>query len=235
MNVLQSVLSCRQDEDGLGPVAELLACVAPVPLDLIVSSLGGVGTNMMMQFLHQAGFSINLVTDYDGLKHAPAPPRMPAERAPRLALYIFGNPLLSVASHYRRAWAEAQAAKTSGRGAFQDFPQTFALYLERGEDLFGYEAALTHWLGDLVEYDILLVRYEHVFEHVEQLLWEVTTRAGRLPLDLRDLVARFPQQKKRKSEVTAAQQEMMYKNLQIKIDRLPDIFIRRAGEQLSLE
>eukprot|EP00775_Hariotina_reticulata_P013695 gene13695-13817_t len=93
--------------------------------------------------------------------------RPPAQlTAQTRVIYLFGNPLACVASHYRRHHAYHQALKTSANPTLSeaDFPQTFQEYINRGEDLFGLEEHLDSWLHTPTAYDVLFVRYENMFD-----------------------------------------------------------------------
>ncbi|KAK3260078.1 hypothetical protein CYMTET_30948, partial [Cymbomonas tetramitiformis] len=142
MEALQTALASSQAANQ-GGVAQLLACLEDMRLDIHICSVGGVGTDLLLEFFDTAGFKVNLVTDRDYLKHTHCPPTYGDTKvAPRVCLYLFGDPLDSVCSHYRRGWAYSQAHKTSGGSTLVEtsFPPTFEEYLKRGEDLFGYES-----------------------------------------------------------------------------------------------
>eukprot|EP01024_Parvocaulis_polyphysoides_P043365 TRINITY_DN3965_c0_g1_i1.p2 TRINITY_DN3965_c0_g1~~TRINITY_DN3965_c0_g1_i1.p2 ORF type:complete len:150 (-),score=1.13 TRINITY_DN3965_c0_g1_i1:388-837(-) len=92
-----------------------------------------------------------------GLSHQ-RPPQWNSESAPRVVVYIFGNPLRAIQSHYRRGQAQHQASKTSGRKVFTYFPESFEEYVEMDQDLFGVAEHIENWLNTPTEYEILFVR-----------------------------------------------------------------------------
>lgn len=231
MEALRAALSTSATTSG--PVQDLLQHLTEVKLDVQIASVGGVGTDLLMRFLNEHGISTNLVTDFDSLKHPFKPLEFTSGSEPHACIYLFGNPLDSIASHYRRGWAERQASKTSGGTVFSDFPQTFEQYIARGEDLFGYEPTLKHWLTDIVAYDILLVRYEHLFDHVPELLDFICKKTSPLG-DLQAMVADFPAKRERKSRVSDAQKASLYVDLQQRIESLPHCFVRKAGQAVHL-
>mmetsp|Transcript_5006 Transcript_5006/g.9419 ORF Transcript_5006/g.9419 Transcript_5006/m.9419 type:complete len:235 (-) Transcript_5006:162-866(-) len=229
MEALRASLSASATGSSSEHVANLLSCLNELRLDVQIASVGGVGTDLLLKFLNDHHFSTNLVTDFDNLKHPFRPAKFACGGGPRAVVYLFGNPLESVASHYRRGWAERQASKTGGPTAFEDFPPTFEEYVEQGKDLFGYEGALTNWLKDPVEYDILFVQYEFLFDHVEEFLQFVCMKTAR-QADVQELMNHFPDRRDRESQVTDRQKELMYRPLQHRVDKLPHCFVRRAGE-----
>ena len=89
---------------------------APRPLKrLYVVSIGGVGTTPLMEALRASlrsiNYDLNSIPDTDYLKHAPfgLTARMRLHRRqPAAILYVLGNPLAALESHFRRGWAGFQ-------------------------------------------------------------------------------------------------------------------------------
>ena len=91
---------------------------APLPRPqkrLLVISIGGVGTTALMQALRTSlraiHYEMNAVPDADLLKHAPYSIMGRARvlrRSPAAILYLIGNPLAALESHFRRGWAGFQ-------------------------------------------------------------------------------------------------------------------------------
>lgn len=85
---------------------------------LLVVSVGGVGTTSLMGVLStelgNARVELNDINDGDGLKHAPFGP---ASRGavvafdPTVILYIIGDPVAALLSHFRRGWPDSQLCK----------------------------------------------------------------------------------------------------------------------------
>ncbi|KAF8072926.1 hypothetical protein HT031_000586 [Scenedesmus sp. PABB004] len=163
MDVLKAVLAARPERSL--QVEELLAALAGLQLEVCICSPGGVGSTELSNFLtRDARLACNLLTDQDAMRHASRPPA--GLGAGTVVVYLFGDPLACVASHYRRGHAHHQALKTSGRpdlGA-AGFPANFDAYVARGEDLFGLERHLDSWLRTPTPYDVLFVRYEAMFD-----------------------------------------------------------------------
>jgi len=78
---------------------------------------GGVGQSYVMKKLGDA--LLNCIYDSDGEKHSPVLPKnRPHSRDYSTpTLYIYGDPMMTIQSHYRRNWANNQAHKIS-RGKF---------------------------------------------------------------------------------------------------------------------
>jgi hypothetical protein len=89
---------------------------------LLVISIGGVGTTPLMLALLDAlavphiNMTINSPVDKDGLKHvwvsAQALPKLLAFQ-PAAVLYLLGDPLPAIYSHFTRAWAGVQMCKVA--------------------------------------------------------------------------------------------------------------------------
>lgn len=86
----------------------------PLPAIIMCPSLppaGGVGSTELSNFLTQAGLRCNLVTDQDALRHVHTPPAHLGSTTQ--VVYLFGDPLAAVASHYRRNHALHQVRGSS--------------------------------------------------------------------------------------------------------------------------
>ena len=235
MDVLKAVLQARGP--GSPAVTELLTLLGNVaPLDVHVCSVGGMATTELFAFLDANGFSHNLVSDEDALKHAAAPPATPAARR---TIYVFGNLLESVMSHYRRGWAFHQATKTNGGAPLCEatFPKSFDEYVANAVDSFGYKHHVRNWLVRPVQYDILFVRYEMMFspESAERIIRFLVAGTDR-ETNTAALLGAFPHKRERQSRVSREHAETpIYRELQLALDRLPDYFVRTAGEIVELE
>eukprot|EP00882_Tetradesmus_deserticola_P011750 GHRQ01012433.1.p1 GENE.GHRQ01012433.1~~GHRQ01012433.1.p1 ORF type:complete len:254 (+),score=62.62 GHRQ01012433.1:621-1382(+) len=240
MDVLKCLLAARDDSSP--QVQELLDCLSDPSFDLqaCICSVGGVGSTHLSNFLTRAGISCNLLTDQDAMRHVNRPP---AHLSPGTCLvYLFGDPLACVASHYRRNQAYHQALKTSGNPELNEstFPKNLQEYLCRGEDLFGLQQHLDNWLETRTQCDILFVRYERMFDlPVAAALFRniCNPPAASSPLkseeELQAMAAEFcSQQRQRGSQVSAEQRQAMYMQLAAKMDAVPAIFIRRIDCQI---
>mmetsp|Transcript_13689 Transcript_13689/g.41303 ORF Transcript_13689/g.41303 Transcript_13689/m.41303 type:complete len:272 (+) Transcript_13689:470-1285(+) len=93
-----------------------------------VVSPGGVGSSHLIVTLGERHFAVNHFADNDGLKHLHRPPKVsslysqldlsrdPAtKRVPFRAIYLFDQPIMAVASHFRRHFWPVQALKLNQR------------------------------------------------------------------------------------------------------------------------
>jgi hypothetical protein len=204
---VRALLACL-DEAGSGSTANAAntanaetATTTSFGVDVAIHGPGAAGSTHLANFLHrEAGLRCNLLVDPDGSRHAPWPPPPPSSPPsssssapappppPPCLIYLYSDdPLLGVASFFRRGIAAEQALKTTGAAALASapagvdqqttkqraraalrlaggFPQTFDAFLERGEDLFGLEAHLEGWLTLPAATDVLFLRYEGAFE-----------------------------------------------------------------------
>ncbi|GBF96285.1 hypothetical protein Rsub_09080 [Raphidocelis subcapitata] len=282
MEALKLALSMREPTPQ---VQQLLDCLGDpsFDLDVYICSVGGVGSTELSNFLTRHGLS--------------PPPRLGAP--PPRVIYLFGDPLASVASHYRRGIAEHQALKTGGSAAAAaaaaaapaaapaiapaaapaaaaaagpaaaaaagpvaaaggggGFPRTFEDYVERGEDLFGYEAHLENWLTAPVDYDIFYARqgsrvvmelraardpsalvslrpkrYERMFDpDVALPLLLHACSPKKTPAEAASMAAAWRASRRaRASVVPEAARARMYRDLAARMEALPAAFVRRAG------
>ncbi|KAG1653001.1 hypothetical protein FOA52_007856 [Chlamydomonas sp. UWO 241] len=166
MEALRSVLAAVEaPPEG---VLALLRALGPQSESGLVHicSYGGVGSTELSNFLKRHGIATNLLRDEDNLRHVGRPPRH-GPCGPRVVVYLYGDPLSSIASHYRRGHALHQAIKTSGNHQLRaaTFPPTFEAYVCRGADLFGYASHFRAWLREPTSgYDVVMVRYERMWE-----------------------------------------------------------------------
>ncbi|MEW5316224.1 MAG: hypothetical protein WDW38_007605 [Sanguina aurantia] len=149
--------------------------------------------------------------------------------SPKLVIYLYGDPLAAVASHYRRDHAYHQALKTSGHLWMKptDFPATFEEYVSRGEDLFGLIKHYEAWLTSPTNYPILFLRYEHMFreEVANQLFCHICSSTG-CSADPAALASAFTFLSRQRSCQVSAHMSPLYEQLIQHMDTLPSIFIR---------
>ncbi|PNW87241.1 hypothetical protein CHLRE_02g114650v5 [Chlamydomonas reinhardtii] len=167
------------------------------------------------------------------LPQPPQPPRVPQCR-PRHVVYLYGDPLAAVASHYRRGHACHQAQKTSGHPARlspANFPATFAEYVSRGEDLFGLEDHFRGWLAAPADYPVTLVRYEHMFDmDVALPLFTMLCGHKLSEQQVNAMAEAFVASKRpRSSQVPAEYYGRMYGRLLADMDALPALHTRDAA------
>jgi len=110
-------------------VKSLVKLLEGVPdIEVHICSVGGLGSTFLSNFLNKYGINTNLLKDQDNLRHCPRPPEF--HKAISRGIYIFGNMLDSVFSHFRRGHAWDQACKTSGRIQPENMFSSFEAYIE---------------------------------------------------------------------------------------------------------
>lgn len=159
---------------------------------------------------------------------------------PSRVVYLFGDPLASVASHYRRGIAPHQAIKTCGGGpacaaaravAAGTFPRTFDEYVRGGEDLFGYERHFESWMSSPIAYDALFVRYDALFDPpVASALMAHAAAPSKGAAAAEAMAAEWAgMRRERRSRVGEGQRRQMYVELAARMAGMPPAFYRRAG------
>jgi len=228
---------------GAGPegeisqaVGSLLECLNDSVTDVHVCCVGGVGSSFLMAFLNRRGLTTNLQTDADGLRHCPRPPPTTTAGAIRRGVYLFGNPLDAVASHFARGHAAHQASKTSGREPPPGALCSLEAYVAGGCDHFGLEAHLHNWMTLPLPYDVMFVRYERMFEPeaaraLLHFVYQDSMDAAAVDAAL--LPDFLAQRRARSTQLTDAQRQAMYSELQAKVDTMPAWFVRKADAGAS--
>ena len=87
-------------------------------------------------------------------------------------LYIYGNPYNALLSYYRRSqvdktWIQRHCKDLNGRYSEINPNWSVEDYLNNGEDLLGLEPHLDTWLDAKVNYDILFVEFENMWNNLE--------------------------------------------------------------------
>lgn len=140
-------------------------------MDVLISSHGGVGTTFIAEFIRQS-LRTNDPGDRDHLKHLPLPPRRLDPRT--RILYVYGDPVDSVLSLFRRGYARVQGCKN---GVFNPHFAMGALeqYALGGRDDLGMARHLKAWTTSgnyknpaiAVSYDALWERAQDILEFLE--------------------------------------------------------------------
>ena len=237
MHALRSVLSSIKSADQSDGVKELLSLLRPEEFgfyDCQLVSWGGVGSTELSNFLNKHNITTNLLKDGDLMRHANKPPDLygpEGESGPRVIVYLYGDPLASIASHYRRGHPYHQALKTNGgrRILERDFPLTFESYCQKGEDLFGLQEHFNNWMTLKISLprNVLLLRYERMFEEeVCQPLFEMIC-PGREQGLLRLMVEEWCRGKRaRESVVPVELRHLMYTELSEQMQGMPPLLVR---------
>lgn len=208
--------------------------------DAVVVSYGGVGTTFFVEFLRDR-LRVNSHNSFDdGIKHANSPnhPVFKGKRV-RRAIYVYGNPIQAVMSHFRRDYHKYMIPKLTsdshtGSADYTELVRaspvdiTFDQFLEEGKDQFGLAEHWRRWTREPLAFDTLFVRFEVFFENLEAIF-------DFLELPRSDL-AHFPAKKERKTALLQldpakrAAMDTIYGDLVRDMDARPGLFIRRAEE-----
>lgn len=208
----------------------------------IVASYGGAGSKTLVRgILNQppSGSSpVNLVRRHHTHK------RVPYEEVPegKKVIYVYGDPAHSIASFFRRAANEdpddphPRHANFLARhcrnieGDLEKITVGYSLedFLRSDEDPFGLADHFHSWMTANVPYPILFVRYEALWDHVE----EIFDFVGIPPAE----AASFPEkranyvERNRKYDGPLAQLRIKFARFIAEIDRLPPILLRGSSE-----
>ncbi|GLC45673.1 hypothetical protein PLESTB_001318000 [Pleodorina starrii] len=155
---------------------------------------------------------------------------------PRHVVYLYGDPLAAVASHYRRGQACHQAQKTSGNPTALSpatFPASLEDYVARGEDLFGLQEHFHSWRTQPRDYPIVMLRYERMFEPaVASELFRLLCSHKLTAERLEEMAAAFVASRRpRRSQVPGEMYDRMYGDLLAAMDRLPPLYVRQPASE----
>ncbi len=191
-------------------------------VEVLVASYGGVGTTFLSEAISRYRL-VNDPRDMDGYKHCPVPPLRGSKHLK--VIYVVGNPILAVASLFRRGFHSDQAGKLQYSQWIRRFPNrnlTLEDYAKNGMDLFLFEEHFEAWTNEYVFYPTLVLKYESIHESLTQIREFLS-----LPPEF---VSDFPPQKERGSSLdkialeTLKNLQKMYASLENKINSLPKIF-----------
>ncbi|MBR8826989.1 MAG: tetratricopeptide repeat protein [Gomphosphaeria aponina SAG 52.96 = DSM 107014] len=141
-------------------------------LDVIICSSGGVGTSFFMDFVQEHKY-INSPGDIDGLKHLDQPPIGKTKQNFK-ALYIFGDPLNAVVSLFRRNFQHPHSCKLLANYVdIEPIARYCSLeeYVDEGIDRLKLEQHFDNWSNAQVNYPIMLVKYETMWEHLPEIFY----------------------------------------------------------------
>ena len=181
----------------------------------------------MLIFLHEY-LKVNNSKDHDWLKHSPRPPV--TLNSNLKFIYVFGDPVNSVISLFRRNFQYPHSSKLAkmnpqySRLMSPDW--TLEDYAREGADLFGFQNHFSNWYHSEVQNDILFVRMETMHQHVEAIL-DFTGLS-------REKADRFPAKFQRKSNADALPAEIrdglhaIYRDFKRQLDSVPDISVKKG-------
>ena len=131
-------------------------------MDVIVSSFGGVGTSPFLIWL-SSQLNCNSPSDLDNLKHV-VDPKVVSDNAEKF-VYIFGDPVESILSLYRRNHIGSQFTKLTG----EYNKITIEEYADSGKDLLNYERQFDNWTNFNCK-PVLYLKYPHFWSHEAEIL-----------------------------------------------------------------
>jgi hypothetical protein len=198
-------------------------CV-PLNLDLVISSFGGAGTTLLINFFNNY-FRTNSYRDYDRLKHLPYPPL--SFKKNQKFIYLFGDPVHATISLFRRNFHRSQSKKILDglRIKQQPLPTVITLeeYASQGVDRFYLRDHFMNWYRSSHSHPILFIRYETLYQNLDTLFEFLN-----LP---EDLVSTFPPYKERQSynhelpEDTLSKLHEMHHDFIEELKLMPDVKI----------
>lgn len=151
-----------------------------------VVSFGGVGTHMLMPMIKKSewlGHAIrnNKILHMRCPHHMRMPPASFKEHGYHgevKLIYVFGDPINSVLSHFRRritnkrSWCKHHCMNI--QGDYKKFSSRWDLkdYLRNGVDLFRLEEHFDNWTSlkpESIDYDYMILKYETASRHENQI------------------------------------------------------------------
>jgi hypothetical protein len=199
----------------------------PRKIEFCVVSAGGVATTQLLTHF-ESRHCVNCHQDADNLKHLPIPAVSfnPAFRY----IYVFGDPVPSVISLFRRGFYVLQARKLQRGYPGPPLPRMpIREYAAGGRDLFGFERHFDNYYERHLIHPTLFVRYDALWENLDRIRDFLGLGA--------DEFANFAQRSRRKSDDHAPcrhvmrQLQAIYKPFNDRLAALPDAFVR--GEHLA--
>ncbi|MGH8045721.1 MAG: hypothetical protein ACREKL_00620 [Chthoniobacterales bacterium] len=199
----------------------------PRSLEFCVVSAGGVATTQLLKHFRERHI-VNCHKDGDNLKHLPVPAVSfnPAFRY----IYIFGDPVPSVISLFRRGFHVLQARKLhrGDSGPQPELRMTIKEFAAGGRDLFGFERHFDNYYERHLIHPTLFVRYDALWENLDAIRDFLGCAA--------DEFAGFAPRCQRSEERVPSphvqrQLRAIYQPFNDRLAALPDAFVR--GEGLS--
>ncbi|XOF32206.1 MAG: hypothetical protein ACL93V_09090 [Candidatus Electrothrix sp. YB6] len=148
-----------------------------------VTSFGGAGTTMLLEFLQEQGVKVPQEFDSGIWKHLPEPPCVSRYQLPSdfRAVYLTADPIDALLSVFRRGYHMAHAvrmqsaARWPGHFLMRDEPDPpWGLhdFLAEKRDCFGIYDQFKAWTTSPPQrrgYQIMLLKYERLWNHIEEL------------------------------------------------------------------
>ena len=139
------------------PKKNLKSLVVPKEIDVIISSMGGVGTTFFIDHIKKYK-STNALNDSDGYKHLLFPP-LSANKDIKF-IYLFGNPINSVISLFNRDMHHEHSKKKLIYAInLKSINKEASLeqYAAEGVDKFLFSEQFNNWFTDSKFYPTLFI------------------------------------------------------------------------------
>lgn len=208
--------------------------------DAVITSFGGSGTTMLLDFLGER-MRVNDANSFvDGIKHANSPNHPALEgREIGCAIYIYGDPVHTVLSLFRRGYYRRMIYKLSS-DTHRDGPDYFSAsqenrteitldeFVERGEDLFSINRHWKNWTTAPLRFPVAFVRQAELIHHIP----DVLEFAGLTRADALD----YPAERQRArtgmnlDQGTLAKLTAIYAETLADMARRPAFFVREPEE-----
>lgn len=152
-----------------------------------IVSFGGVGTHMLMPMIKESDWLGHVIKNRR-IRHMRSPHHIRKPPATfkeygyhgkvRL-IYVFGDPVNSVLSHFRRritnkkSWCKHHCMNIQGNYKKLSPRWNLEDYLNNGVDLFGLEEHFDNWTGiqlGSIDYDFMILKYETAHRHEKQIM-----------------------------------------------------------------
>lgn len=202
-----------------------------------VVSYGGVGTHMLMPMIRESQWLGHVIRNrkIPHLKHPhhlripPSSFKVYGYEGKVKLIYVFGDPINSVLSHFRRriankkTWCKHHCMNL--QGDYKKFSARWDLkdYLKNGEDLFRLEEHFDNWTNlnrQDIDYELMILKYETAYRHEKEIKAFLETD---VPLSFQQRNSDWRSQ----SDETKAKLLAIYGNLLEKCERFDQLRIVR--------
>ncbi len=204
--------------------------------NLQVTSFGGSGTSMLLEFLQNHGLLVPDEPDWGIWKHLPCPPTYPAYQLSDAfrAVYLVTDPVEAVASVFRRGFHMWHAVRMQSQARWpanfklKDYPHepTWGLseYLDLGKDCYGLSDHFNNWVSSTREqrgYPLMVIKLNYLWDNLESLFKFVGLPASEQ--------TDFPKKRSRENTLISKDDytslRRLYSALSKKIEALPNCCI----------
>ena len=196
------------------------------PEKIFIYSYGGSGTRTFYEFVKQykkVNGQSNVHWDLvESLKST--------ERV----VYLYSNPVSAVKSFYRKDNEDKKFIKEHCRNLRVNAqpPPTLSEYARGGKDDFKLYDHFRLFVKENNSYDILLVRFENVWENLDVILQYMGLN--------KKLRSQFPPKKVRKGDLIELSDddlnklEAIYHKMNVELDKYPNVFLKKSQQQSNV-